>query len=48
MRRTLIKFADGPKLRWAAGMLKDRFTTQMDDEKVDKSGCNAIRAQINF
>lgn len=45
---TLIKFADGTKLRWAARMLKDRIRIEIDDDKVDKSECNSIRAQINF
>jgi len=45
---TLIKFADGTKLRWAARMLKDRIKTQTDDDKVDRSECNSIKAQINF
>lgn len=43
-----IKFADGTKLRWATRMLKDRIRIQTDDNKVDKSECNSIRAQINF
>lgn len=45
---TLIKFAAGTKLRWAARMVKDRIKMQIDGDKVDKSECNSMRAKINF